>query len=170
MKNKIISILLILALIIVLCIVLTGCGKKEEENTNNVVEDNEREVLEDESDLAYEEMDLSSDDSKYVLNYGEEYKVTFYHDSKKITGAEVCIKYTFSDDETKDEVIERAKKEMKEDEEYGKYIESFEIKGEYVIAKLKSEAYAETTLEDLKTTYEMMEKLKNGDYSSFIEE
>ena len=161
---------LLLALSIFICICLVGCGSKKEEILDNSKMDSNSEeqktVLNETSKNndtydkeaektkeVVQDMELYSDDTKYVFKTDENTTGIFYHNGDKITGYEVRV------DCKTQEVAELTKEEYlaeSEDED----IKSINVEGNYLIVEYGPEEYKDLTLDAIKTTYSMFQVLK----------
>lgn len=95
MKNKVLSFLLIIALILCMCTILTGCGKNEEEKNNEVNEEveedtEEKDVINTEEEIEEEVEEEIDDDTSKTTN-------TAKKDEEKIDMPENVRIYAFQD-------------------------------------------------------------------------
>ena len=161
---------LLLALSIAICIFLVACGGQKEEPLNNskISTNNDgQEAISNEASKnnstyeeelektkeAVQEMELYSDDTKYVFKTDENTTGIFYHNGNEITGYEVRVEC-----ETH-ELAELAKAEYLSESE-GEDIKSVKTDGNYLIVDYGPEEYKDLTLDAIKMTYSMFQVLK----------
>ena len=156
---------------------LMACGDKKEENeeTNNVESDEVIDIGEDTSkdNLVNEEknndeeffedieqaretlnnLEMYSDDSKYIINVTDNTRGIYYHDGEKITGYEIRIEYDSA------ELAEQARQTYNQED--GDNIKSIKVDGNELIVEFGPEEYEKTSLKDVEAAYSLIKKSNN---------
>lgn len=144
MKRKI----KILAIFLIACICLTGCGS----NANDITKEIEK-GSENTSDG--DKLNLKSDDTKYIVTSGTTTQV-FYHDGKNITG--FALYFDYGDTKTAQEMYTLYKDSYADQEEvknvtYNKNYFIVEYNDSYV-----KKQFSDSTIDDVKKLYDSINK------------
>ena len=142
--------------IFALCLLLTGCGDKEnteeaEKVVNNTTSNTTEEVKKD-----VEKIELYSDDTKIVFKQVNGSYLVFYYEGDSITGYETYLDY---EDTTTASVAYTV---LKADHSAYENVEEILQKGQYVIIKFNNDAYSGYTLEEVKLTYSALEQIQKN--------
>ena len=108
-----------------------------------------------EAQKAAEEIELYSDDTKYVFKPTSNSTGIFYHNGSEITGYEVRIDY-----ETH-ELAELAKQQLELEKEEDN-IQSISVKGSELVVEYAPAEYEGTTLEEIQQAYATLQVLKEN--------
>lgn len=123
-----------IALIVLVCVVLVGCGcKKKDDDKNNKKEETA--------------FNLYTDDTKLVYNNNDLYKIVFYFEGNKITGVEHYYDYKTESD---------AKLQYEKDKETYKNnttIKTIKQVDKYVVYVMSDTEYEGKTVEQVKKDY-----------------
>ena len=152
---------------------LAGCGNKEKEEAKVVPSESNveqtrstEEIVQEAKDVveelpeetvagyqeALQDIQVTSDNNKLVFQQGENMTAVYYHDGTKITGYEAYIDYDSP------ELAHAAKIEA--DKEKEDDVESIKVEGSRIVVKFKESAYEDTTLEELKQSYAVIQALQ----------
>lgn len=146
MKKKI----LVCLFVSVMCFNLTGCGKEEALNNEDIKKQVDSNT---ESEEDYN-IKLYSDDTKMVFNFSGIYYVTYYYSGDKITGLEYV--YDCGDKST----AKLTEASIKANYETVDNVKSVDRKGKYVIITWTEEEYKDDTVEEIKETYSYLEEVQ----------
>lgn len=152
MKKK-----LLLGLLIIMSLFLvTGCGKDEGEPVENN-ETNEVEKDATGSSDTLNDVELYSDDTKYVFQY-QNITHIFYYDGDEITGHHTYINYN---DHASAEAA-YSMYNLAELEDMDAEADRVYVSGKYLVFELNESEYENMTVSDVKTAYSYMTELKKG--------
>jgi hypothetical protein len=132
--------------------ITTACGtetnnNKGEENTNS---NTNTETSESEKTV-YDDIELYSDDTKYVFEMGNT-KYIFYYSGDEITGYTTYTEY--EDAETANAVYSLLKKEDLTG------VDKYYTKGKYIVYELNKSEYEDMKASDIKLAYSYMKEVK----------
>ena len=141
-------------LIVMLMVLLTGCGTKTEEDiVNEVTNTNVNEVTNNDNQNN-DKVELYSDSTKIVFKHSSNSSLVFYYSGDQITGYEAYLDY---EDATTAAV---AVSIIQNDTEHYPNTKRVYQKGQYVVVEYNEDEYSGYTLEDVKKTYAALEILQ----------
>ena len=151
MKKKILSIIIICSILFI-----GACSNNNEESevNNNNTNTNTNTNSESTNSNEYSDIDLYSDDTKIVFIEGNS-KLVFYYEGNEIT--KHCVYIDYGDSYTANMALN-----LINNDEEDKTIEKAYVQGKYLIVEYAKEEYENTTLEDVKTAYSILEQAKKG--------
>ena len=133
---------------------ITGCGKEEGFNPENIFNnDTENSDNDNESSDGEADIKLYSDDTKLVFNFSGVYQIVYYYSGDKITGLEYY--YNYGDSATAKYAVSAIKANYTNENN----IKSVEQKGKYIIVKFEEGEYKDQTVEEIKQTYSYLEQI-----------
>lgn len=144
-----------LTLTLVLAVLLTGCGNKENSDDfskNAQTKDNNLKNGDSKEPSTVDDMKLYSDDTKIVFNMQDVYYLVYYHNGHEITGLEYI--YDYQDSAAAKSAAAVLKTTQDEN------IEKIEAIGSKVKVVFKKEQYKGETLESVRQTYSYLEEIK----------
>ncbi len=95
---------------------------------------------------------LTNDDDKYVVKLNDTAKGVYYHDGEKITGYEILVEF----DSAANAELAKAKYLTSEKDDS---IESVSVDENKLVIKCSPSAYKDLTLNEVKSSYELLQKL-----------
>lgn len=172
MKRKI---LLLTVLSLVMCLALTGCGKKEEEKKNNSNNENQTAITNNENNAEPKNTEEPNNkennqnttdnennnntntvnddimnvklttDDKRLVIDTPQGKIVITHEGEKITGSYLYVNYV--DEATAKAAAELLKQENKDEQN----IKSIKVEGTYVVVEYVEEEYEDISFSDLQS-------------------
>ena len=144
--------LLSLALLMGLSLVACGTTKGQDEIIESFENENKDEKDNDEVKLTF---NLESSDDKTVITYTDKIKVVYYHDDEKVTDMEYYMDCGSVEQAQDIYNAYRIAKTYDLEE-----VDSFEVKGQYIIINYNENGYEAHTLEELKELEESYKQLQ----------